>query len=320
VSSPRDSATLVVVAAELPDRSPERFGAGVRLLEVAGATTAELLRQVAGAVAIVVAPSVTVDRRLLDAAGPELRLIANFGVGHDHIDLEACRGRGVMVTITPGVLTDATAELALALTLGAARRIGPAETSLRAGRWRGAQPDLGVELSGLCWGILGMGRIGTRYAELVRPMAGDILYAGRSPAIAAEDALGVVRVDLRELLSRADVVSLHLPAGAETDGLIGSAELRQMKPEAILVNTARGSLVDEEALAAALAAGEIGAAGLDVFLHEPEVPQSLLDAPRCVLLPHVGSATVRARTRMADLVAENVRSAVAGFEPSDRVA
>ncbi len=320
MSSPRDSPALVVVAAELPDRSPERLGAGARLLEAEGASTEELLRLVAGTVAIVVDPTVTVDRRLLDAAGPELRLIANFGVGHDHIDLEACRGRGVMVTITPGVLTDSTAELALALTLAAARRIGPAETSLRAGRWRGVQPDLGVELSGLCWGIVGMGRIGTRYAELVRPMAGEILYAGRSPANVAEDGLSAVRVDLRELLSRADVVSLHLPAGAETDGLIGSAELRRMKPEAILVNTARGSLVDEEALAAALAAGEIGAAGLDVFVHEPEVPQSLLDAPRCVLLPHVGSATVRARERMADLVAENVRAAVAGSEPSDRVA
>jgi glyoxylate reductase len=320
VNPPPDSPAKVVVASELPARGAERIAAAAEVCEAGDASAAELRGIAAGAVAIVVDPTVRVDGPLLDAAGPGLRLIANFGVGYDHVDLAACRSRAVMVTTTPGVLTDATAELALALTLAAARRIGEAEAVLRSGRWADWKPDLGIELSGACWGVVGMGRIGTRYAELVHPMAGTILYAGRSPATRAESELGAIRVDLRELLARADVVSLHAPASAETDGLIGREELGLMRPEAIFINTARGSLVDEAALAAALADGHVGAAGLDVYAHEPEVPEVLRDAPRCVLLPHIGSATVRARNRMAELVADGVRATLNGSEPANRVA
>ncbi len=280
-----------------------------------------LLELARGAEAIVVDPTVRVDGELLDAAGPQLRVVANYGVGYDHVDVEACDRRGVVVSNTPGVLTDSTAELALALTLAAARGINAAEADLRDGRWAGPRPDgyLGMQLSGACFGIAGMGRIGTRYAELVRPMAGEIVYIGRTPNADADRRLGTVRVDFEDLLRRSDVISLHLPATPETAGLVGPDELQHMKPDAILVNTARGTLVAEQALAAALRGGEIGAAGLDVYQHEPDVPAELRDAPRCVLLPHIGSATVRARNAMARLVADNVLVALRGGAPPNRV-
>ena len=165
-----------------------------------------------------------------------------------------------------------------------------------------------------------MGRIGRRYAELVRPMAGSILYAARNRKPEAESALGAVRAELGELLAQSDVVSIHAAARAETAGMIGAAELGLMRPGAILVNTARGSLVDSEALAAALADGSIAAAGLDVYEREPEVPAALLAAPNCVLLPHVGSATVTARDAMANLVADSVLAVIDGREPPNRIA
>ena len=280
-----------------------------------------LLELAPGVAAIVADPTVAVGDELLDAAGPQLRVVANFAVGHDNVDLDACRRRGIAVTNTPDVLTNATAELALALTIAAARRMSEAEASLRAGRWVGWDPGalLGLELSGATFGVVGMGRIGRRYAELIAPMAAEVLYVSRAPRPDAERELGAVRVDLRELLGRADVVSLHVPASPETTGLIGSSELRAMRPHAVLVNTARGALVDSAALAEALRTEEIGAAGLDVYEHEPEVPGELLEAPRCVLLPHIGSATTKARDGMARMAAENVLAVLGGSEPPNRV-
>ena len=285
------------------------------------ATPQELVELAPGVAAIVADPTVPVGEALLEAAGEGLRVIANYAVGYDNIDLEACRTRDIAVTNTPGVLTNATAELALALTLAAARRITEAETELRDGRWRGWDPGdrLGLELSGATIGVVGMGRIGRRYAELVAPMAGAILYVSRSGKPDAEIELGATKVPMDELLARSDVVSLHVPASPETSGLIASAELRAMNPHAILINTARGSLVDTEALASALHDRVIGAAGLDVYEYEPDVPPSLLDAPRCVLLPHIGSATTRARDAMAVLVAEDVLAVLDGAEPANRV-
>jgi glyoxylate reductase len=282
----------------------------------------ELLELARGADAIVADPAVAVDEALLEAAGPQLRVVANFAVGYDNVDIDACRRRGVAVTNTPDVLTNATAELALALALAAARRFTEAEVDLRGGRWRGWDPGayLGLELTGATFGVVGMGRIGRRYAELVVGFAGEILYASRTPKEDAERELGVRRVALEEIFRRADVVSLHLPATGETTGLVGSRELAAMKPEAILVNTSRGPLVDSRALARALREGEIGGAGLDVYEHEPDVPAELLEAPRCVLLPHIGSATTRSRDGMARLVAENVLAVLGGEEPPNRVA
>lgn len=270
---------------------------------------------------IVADPSVAVDDRLLEVAGPQLRVVANFAVGHDNVDLEACRRRGIAVTNTPEVLTNATAELALALTLAAARHIVEAAGDLRMGRWTGFDPEayLGQELSGATFGIVGMGRIGRRYAELVAGLAGETLYTSRTRKPEAENELGAVKASLDELLHRADVVSLHLPSTAETTGLMGPERLRSMKSSAILVNTARGNLVDSAALARALHEGEIAAAGLDVHEHEPDIPAEMLAAPRCVLLPHIGSATRRARDAMAILVADNLLAALAGEEPPNRV-
>lgn len=287
-----------------------------------GAGPGELAKLAPGAAAIVADPTVPVGPALLDAAGPSLRVVANFAVGHDNVDLGACRDRGVQVTNTPGVLTNATAELALALTMAAARRASEAEALLRDGRWGGWDPGalLGLELSGATFGVVGLGRIGRRYAELVRPLAGELLYVARSPKPDAEAELGAQRLELAELLARSDVVSLHAPASADTRHLIGAAELEAMPGHAVLVNTARGSLVDAAALARALADQAIGAAGLDVYEDEPNVPAALLQAPRCVLLPHIGSATHAARDDMARLAARNVLAVLSGSEPPNRVA
>ncbi len=285
--------------------------------------TPERIRELAaGASAIVPDPTVAVGAEVLDAAGPALRLVANFGVGYDNIDLDACRERGVPVTNTPGVLTDATAELALALTLAAARGTGAAERRLRDGLWTGFDPsgDLGTELSGATFGVIGMGRIGCRYAELVRPLAGKILYTSRDPKPAVEAELGAERAELEDLLRRSDVISVHVSASAETAGMIDTAALTAMKPTAILVNTARGSIVDSAALAEALDRGRLGGAGLDVYENEPEVPEALLGAPGCVLLPHVGSATHRARDGMANLVADSALAVLDGEDPPNRIA
>jgi glyoxylate reductase len=280
-----------------------------------------LLQLAAGATAIVADPTVRVDGELLDAAGDALRVVANVAVGHDNIDLEACGRRGVAVTNTPDVLTDATAELALALTLAAARGMSEAEADLRRGAWTGWDPGayLGLELTGCTFGVVGLGRIGRRYAELVRPLAGRILYTARRRKEDAERELGVEPVAFEDLLGEADVVSLHVPGSPETRGMIGAAELARMGSHAVLVNTARGSLVDSAALAQALGEGRIGGAGLDVYAHEPAVPRELVEAPRCVLLPHIGSATTTARSAMARLAAENALAAVRGERPPNLV-
>lgn len=313
----------VLIARRLLPAGRDRLAERCELREGGLDATPERLRELAHGVAAIVAdPTVVVDERLLDAAGDSLRVVANFAVGYDGVDLEACGRRGVAVTNTPDVLTNATAELALELTLAAARRTTEAEADLRAGRWTGWDPGahLGLELSGACFAVVGLGRIGRRYAELVRPLAAEILYVARHPRDDAERELGVRRVQLADALRRADVVSLHVPATPETRHMIGAAELAAMRPTAVLVNTARGSVVDPAALAAALQGGEIAAAGLDVYEDEPSVPPELLEAPNCVLLPHIGSATHRARDAMASTVAENVVAVLNGAEPPNRVA
>ncbi len=313
----------MLVARRLPDTGVQRLAQHCEVVEGGLDAGPERLRElVPGVAAIVADPAVRVDAGLLEAAGAELRIVANFGVGYDNVDLEACRSRNLAVTNTPDVLTDATAELALALTLAAARGVNRAEESLREGNWVRPDPDayLGLELSGTTFGIVGMGRIGRRYAEMIQPLAGRILYAGRSRNPGAERELGAVRVPLGELLRSSDVVSLHVPSNSDTEGMIGPAELEDMRSTAVLVNTARGNLVDERALGRALRCGSIAAAGLDVYEHEPQVSAVLLGAPGCVLLPHIGSATSRTRNSMASLVADSVIAAIRGDEPANRVA
>jgi glyoxylate reductase len=316
-----DRQRVVVARVLLPaglDRLAERYEIRVGGLD---ATRQDVMRIAPGANALVADPSMTLDGEVLDACGDALRVVANFAVGYDNVDLEACRERGIVVTNTPDVLTEATAELAMALTLAAARRMSDAERDLRSGHWRGWDPAAyrGIEIRGSTVGVVGMGRIGRRYARLARGLGAEIAYAGPTAKPEAESELGARRLELPELLEAADVVSLHAPATPETRGLIGAAELELIGPEGVLVNTSRGPLVDSEAVAAALEAGTLGAAGLDVYENEPQVSPRLLEAPRCVLLPHIGSATIPSRDGMARAVADNVIAVLEGRDPPNPV-
>lgn len=284
---------------------------------------AERVRELApGARALVADPTVEVGGDLLDACGPALAIVANFAVGFDNVDLEECAARGIPVTNTPDVLTEATAELALTLALAAARRTGEAERDLRAGRWTGWDPSAyrGLELRGATVGVVGLGRIGRRFAELAIALGAGVVYSAPRAAQAAERDLGARRLELGDLCREADVVSLHARASDSTRHMIGAAELDAIGPGGVLVNTARGALVDEPELARALIAGRLGAAGLDVYENEPQVHPDLLAAPNCVLLPHIGSATVTARDAMAKLAAENVIAVLEGRPPLTPVA
>jgi glyoxylate reductase len=307
-------ANRVVIARHLPERGRELLAARFDVEEGGGD---DLATRVRGAAAIVADPTVPIDAGLLDAAGESLRVVANFAVGYDNVDLAACRARGIVVTNTPDVLTNATAELALALMLAAARRTGEAERMVRAGRWDGWQPGqlLGRELAGSVVGIVGLGRIGTRVAELLRGFDVTLLYTARSPHAARADRQGAVYVPLDELLERADFVTLHVPLTPDTRHLIDARALGRMKPDAVLVNTSRGGLVDSAALVNALREGRLFAAGLDVYEDEPMVPPELTALENVVLLPHIGSATTEARNGMARLVAENVIAVLDGGPP-----
>jgi glyoxylate reductase len=277
----------------------------------------ELLRRVPGAAALVADPTVPVDAELLEAAGPGLKLVANFAVGFDNVDVSACRERGVLVTNTPDVLTNATAELTVTLMLAAARRLGEAERLVRSGRWTGWDPRqlLGRELTGATIGIVGLGRIGSRVAELLQGFDVRLLYASRTPRPERSSKLAAQRRELGELVGEADVVTLHVPLTDETRHLVDTALLARFKPGSILVNSARGALIDHGALASALRSGPLAAAALDVYENEPEVPAELLELENVVLAPHIGSATSKARDGMAELVADNVIAVLEGREP-----
>ena len=276
---------------------------------------AELLDRVVGADAIISLLTERIDAELLDAAGPQLRVVSNVAVGYNNIDVVACRTRDVIVTNTPGVLTDATADIAMALILMSTRRLGEGERVIRSGQpWQwGMFYMLGVSLQGRRLGIVGMGQIGAALARRAKAFGMTIAYSNRTP-VAAEIAteLGCVRVGIGELLATSDVVSLHCPYSADTHHLIGAAELAAMPTTAFLINTARGPVVDEAALAAALSAGQIAGAGLDVFENEPTVHADLLHLDNVVLIPHLGSATVEARTAMATLAATNTLAVLGG--------
>ncbi len=308
-------------------------GSAVELLREAGEVRiddreqvvprADLLGLVAGADAVLTLLHDRVDEELLAAAGPRLRCVANVAVGYDNVDLEAAARHGVTVTNTPGVLDDATADLTLGLILAATRRLGEGERLVRSGRaWSwGMGFMLGSGLQGKRLGIVGLGGIGRKVAERARAFGMEIAYHSRRPAPAeVEAALEAERQPLAELLATADVISLHVPLTPETRHLIGASELEAMKPSAVLVNAARGPVVDERALAAALAAGQIAAAGLDVYEHEPRVEPALLRLDNVVLAPHLGSATVETRTAMAELAARNAISVLSGQGPLTPVA
>jgi glyoxylate reductase len=286
-------------------------------------TTDELHEAVAGADTVVTLLHDRVDDAFLDAAGPGLRVVANVAVGYDNVDVPACARRGVVVTNTPGVLTEATADLAFALILMATRGLGEGERLIRAQTpWSWSMFFmLGSGIQGKTLGIVGLGKIGQATARRARAFGMEIAYAGRRRAHAElEGQLEARFLSFEELLGAADVVSLHCPLSAETHHLIDAAALDRMKPTACLINTTRGPVVDEAALAAALRSGAIAGAGLDVFEREPEVHPDLLDLENVVLIPHLGSATVETRTAMGVLAARNVVAVLAGQAPLTPVA
>ena len=281
----------------------------------------ELLAGVTGAFGLVTLLSDKVDTELLDAAGPGLRVVANYAVGYDNIDIAECRRRGIVVANTPDVLTDATADHAFALLLAVARRLREGDLLVRSGAWTGWEPDqlLGQQVAGRVLGIVGMGRIGTAVAVRARAFGMQVLYHNRRPAPEAEQATGARLVGLEELLAGSDFVSLHCPLTPATHHLLDTAALALLKPSAVLVNTARGPIVDEAALLAALRSGALWGAGLDVFEHEPAVTAGLEALPNVVLAPHTGSATVVVRQGMARLCAEAIVSVLGGSVPPNAV-
>ena len=273
----------------------------------------------------VLCPTITdrIDAELIGVPGRRVKLIANFGAGTEHIDLQAARAQGIVVTNTPDALTGATAELTLTLMLMAARRAGEGEREARAGRWAGWAPThmLGQTLSGKTLGLIGFGRIGRAVAQLAQALGMRIVYYCRGPVDERELAgISATRSgSLAELAACADVLSVHVPGGPETRHLVNGALLERMKPGAILVNTSRGPVVDEQALITALQKGRIGGAALDVYEHEPAIPPALRAFENVVILPHLGSATIETRDAMGMQMADNVECFLAGEPVPNRL-
>lgn len=256
-----------------------------------------------------------IDDEVFAAAGPQLKVVANYAVGYNNVDVEAATRRGIVVTNTPGVLTETTADMAMTLMMAAARRLTESERYLRAGQWKswGPQLLLGVDIHGQTLGIFGMGRIGQAVAKRARGFDMRVIYHDQvklSPEREAE--LDVSYVDKPALLAESDFISIHCPLSPETTHAFGAKEFACMKSTAILVNTARGPVVDEAALAEALSSGRIFSAGLDVYEHEPEINPALLACENVVLLPHLGSATRATRGRMAEMAATNLIAVLQG--------
>jgi glyoxylate reductase len=259
-----------------------------------------------------------VDAELLDAA-PDLKVVSNYAVGYNNIDVAAATARGITVTNTPGVLTEATADLTWALILGVTRRLGEGDRLVRAGRWIGWSPTqlLGMELRDAVLGIVGMGRIGRAVASRARAFGMRVIYTARRPSPELDPDWTAVAMN--ELLSTADVISLHVPLTDATRHLIGADQFAAMKPSAYLINTARGPVVDESALVEALRTGRIAGAGLDVYEREPEIHADLSACENALLLPHLGSATTATRERMGAMVVENVIAVLEGRRPPNPV-
>lgn len=273
----------------------------------------------------VLVPTVTdeIDAALIEGAGQQLKLIANFGNGVDHIDLRAARARGIPVTNTPGVLTDDTADMVMALILSVPRRLAEGEKLIRSGEWRGWSPCgmLGHRITGKRLGIVGMGRIGQAVAARARAFGLTVHYHNRKrlPEAVERPLEATYWPTLEAMIRRVDIISINCPHTPETHHLINRERLHQMQRHVYLINTARGEIVDEEALAEALETGQLAGAGLDVFEHEPAVDPRLLNLKNVVLIPHMGSATFEARQAMGDKVITNIRVWADGHRPPDQV-
>ncbi|HBS22907.1 MULTISPECIES: D-glycerate dehydrogenase [Thalassospira] len=317
---------LVIVTRKLPEaietRMMELFDARLNIDDIP-MSKAELIEAVKQADVLV--PTVTdrIDSAVLAHAGPNLRLIANFGTGVDHVDLQTARSRGITVTNTPDVLTEDTADMTMALILAVSRRVAEGERMIRSGEWTGWAPTsmLGHRIWGKRLGIVGMGRIGRALARRAKGFGLSVHYHNRRrvhPDTEAElDATWWESLD--QMLAHVDVVSVNCPHTPATYHLLSARRLKLMQPHAILVNTARGEIVDEPALTRMLADREIAGAGLDVFEHEPAVNPKLLELQNAVLLPHMGSATIEGRVDMGEKVLINIKTFVDGHTPPDRV-
>ncbi len=317
---------LVVVTRRLPDpietRMMELFRTRLNLDDTP-MTQAQLIEAVKEAEVLV--PTVTdrIDAAVLSHAGPQLRLIASFGTGVDHIDLKTARQRGITVTNTPGVLTEDTADMTMALILSVSRRLTEGERLVRAGGWSGWSPTsmLGHRIWGKRLGIIGMGRIGSAVARRAKGFGLSVHYHNRRRV--HEDVEAELEAtyweSLDQMLARMDVISINCPHTPATYHLLSARRLKLLQPHSIIVNTSRGEVVDENALARLVGAGEIAGAGLDVFEHEPAINPKLLKLDNVVLLPHMGSATIEGRMAMGEKVIINIKTFVDGHTPPDRV-
>ena len=315
-------AERVLVAREIPEAGLlplEDFD--VTVLSELPPERDELLQAARGAAGILSTVTEKVDAELMDAAGEDLKVVANMAVGYDNVDVDAARERGVIVTNTPGVLDETTADTAFMLLLAAARRLGEGERIVRAGKWEAWGPKMltGPDVWGKRLGILGLGGIGQAVARRAKGFGMEILYHNRSRREEAEKELDARYAELDELLRTCDFFSIHTPLTQETTHLIGASEFEKMKPEAVLVNTSRGPVVDEAALVDALENGRIFAAGLDVFEEEPKVHPGLLGLENVVLAPHIGSASFETRDKMAAMAAEDLRAILRGERPKNPV-
>ncbi len=326
LTDPRPARPRLIVTTELTDHVMERMRALFDVqINMAGKAMTRAELETAVANADVLAPTITdtIDADLIGKAGQQLKLIANFGVGVDHIDLQAARARGIIVTNTPGVLTEDTADMTMALILSVPRRLGEGEKLIRQGLWSGWRPNgmLGHRVNGKQLGIVGMGRIGRAVAARARGFGITTLYHNRHRLPEGVEAeLGATyEADLDRLIASADIISINCPHSKETHGMIDARRIALIKADAYIINTARGEIVDEDALITALQNGMIGGAGLDVYTHEPNVDPRLLALSNVVLLPHMGSATYEGREAMGEKVIANIRAWVDGHRPPDQV-
>lgn len=282
-------------------------------------TEAELRRGFSEADAVVCTLADRIDASLLSSA-TTLKIVANYAVGYNNIDLSAAAQRDIVVTNTPDVLTDATADLTWALLLAVARRVAEADAWIRTGTWAGWTPTqiLGADITGKTLGIVGMGRIGQAVARRATGFGMSVLYAGRH-AVSNPPGVSWTWQPLDTVLTHSDYLSLHVPLTDSTRHLIGQPELARMKPTAFLINTSRGPVIDEAALLSALDARTIAGAGLDVYEHEPMVPSALRSLPNVVLLPHLGSATLETRVRMGRICLDNIAAVLEGRSAPNRV-
>ncbi|GGB32502.1 D-glycerate dehydrogenase [Sphingomonas metalli] len=316
----------VVVTRMLPDATIERMEAlfDTHVHRSDARLPAGALRAAVAACDVLV-PTVTdtIDAEVIAAAAPRLKLIANFGAGVNHIDLKAARARGIIVTNTPGVLTEDTADMTMALIVSVPRRLAEGEKLVRSGAWCGWSPGamLGHRIGGKALGIVGMGRIGQAVASRARAFGLSIHYHNRNrlPAVLEAQLAATWHPDLDDMLRAIDILTVHTPLNADSRMLIDRRRIGLMRPHVFLINASRGGIVDEEALVDALEAGQLAGAGLDVWEHEPRIDPRLLALPNVVMTPHMGSATVEGRVASGEKVIQNIRMWADGHRPPDQV-